>query len=518
MKSEVILCVVLVTLFFVSVFPIIASARAKANFAGSTAPAMPFKPYVAFMHEAVREGSLMDPNSLPPAVYDEQLWLMFPQNFTSLDYNVTAVEQVDSYGYGPAYLLNGLTDKGYWYQVGLSFDWPYVGGGYAAGFHFDYEVFNNTGKSIFPASGYSGLESFSGPVNNGDDVLLNLHFSSGNVMMYAYDWNTGASANETYTADGANLFQGQTSAASNANGYFTGLMTEWYHPNVYYGGEAKVVYGNTAVALSSGWLGADEYVPSNGTALFVSGQYVSFFNLTQLHYFTKNGTVEAASGYTFITGGTLPLSATISPSSLTKDVGQSQLFNCNATGGTTPYSYQWYLNASAVSGANGSSWTCTFNSSGAYTVYLRVTDSATPTANTQQSNTVAITINAAPSVAASPNFSTIDFGQSQTFTSAISGGTSPYSYQWYLNGAPVSGATGASWTFTPASAGSYTVYVKVTDSVGVQAVSNTALVRVLFLHPPSPVIGPFYASCGIEYCIVRFPEGKRPIRFILNYW
>jgi hypothetical protein len=37
---------------------------------------------------------------------------------------VTAVAQTDaSSGYGPAYLLNGLTDKGYWYQVGLAWNW-----------------------------------------------------------------------------------------------------------------------------------------------------------------------------------------------------------------------------------------------------------------------------------------------------------------------------------------------------------------------------------------------------------
>jgi outer membrane protein assembly factor BamB len=69
---------------------------------------------------------------------------------------------------------------------------------------------------------------------------------------------------------------------------------------------------------------------------------------------------------------------------------------------------------------------------------------------------------------------TLYVGQSQLFTSSVSGGTSPYSYQWYLNGAPVSGATGPSWTFRPTSAGSYTVYVKVTASLGAQAASNTA--------------------------------------------
>jgi hypothetical protein len=60
----------------------------------------------------------------------------------------------------------------------------------------------------------------------------------------------------------------------------------------------------------------------------------------------------------------------------------------------------------------------------------------------------------------------------------VTGGTSPYEYQWYLDGTVVSGATNATWTFTPASAGYYTVYVNVTDSVGAQATSNSANVTV----------------------------------------
>jgi hypothetical protein len=60
----------------------------------------------------------------------------------------------------------------------------------------------------------------------------------------------------------------------------------------------------------------------------------------------------------------------------------------------------------------------------------------------------------------------------------VTGGTSPYKYQWYLDSTVVSGATNATWTFTPASAGYYTVYVNVTDSVGAQAMSNSTNVTV----------------------------------------
>jgi hypothetical protein len=86
-----------------------------------------------------------------------------------------------------------------------------------------------------------------------------------------------------------------------------------------------------------------------------------------------------------------------------------------------------------------------------------------------------------PFVTISPVSATLDVGQSQLFTSTVTGGVSPYTYQWYLNGLAVQDATSGNWTFTPTSAGSYTVYVEVDDSVGTQATSNSANVTVNYI-------------------------------------
>jgi hypothetical protein len=78
----------------------------------------------------------------------------------------------------------------------------------------------------------------------------------------------------------------------------------------------------------------------------------------------------------------------------------------------------------------------------------------------------------------SPLSASILVGQSVTFTSTVSGGYTPYSYQWYLDGAPVSGATSASWTFTPTTSGIYYVHLKVTDAKANTARSDVARISV----------------------------------------
>jgi hypothetical protein len=82
------------------------------------------------------------------------------------------------------------------------------------------------------------------------------------------------------------------------------------------------------------------------------------------------------------------------------------------------------------------------------------------------------------SVSISPLSASILVGQSTTCTSTVSGGYTPYSYQWYLNGNPVSGATANTWTFTPTTGGIYYVYLKVTDAKTNTAQSETARITV----------------------------------------
>jgi hypothetical protein len=191
--------------------------------------------------------------SEPKPNYDVQEVMAFAQSYSRLEFEVTAIAQCDANGYGPAYLVNGLSSTGYWYQVGLSWDWPLQTSGHISGFSFISEAWAPGGLTPSSAS-----TSFSGAVNSNDTVELSLSFHGDAVVASAWDLNTRASASANYPAHGATSFVGSGAQQSRSGfshstqGYFTGLMTEWYHasPN-FTGPEQKVTYFGTTPITSA---------------------------------------------------------------------------------------------------------------------------------------------------------------------------------------------------------------------------------------------------------------------------
>ena len=426
-------------------------------------------------------------STIPPANYDEQLGTTFTQSFTSIAYNLTAIQQSDSNGYGPAYLLNGLGSTGYWYQVGISYDWPYVAGGYNPGFAMNYEVFSATGASVFPSSGGGGLTSIS--VNPGDLVLLNLYFSGRNVVMLAKDWNTSSTASEPFSAQRATSFIGLTSDVSNQNGFFTGLMTEWYHADPYYGNEGEVIYSDYKFALSSAWMWMDEFNVANGQLLFSSQTstavtYSSSPN--QLHQFASNGASEAGDAYEFVTGfQTIALSAvgTFQPQSA--DVGQSVTFTCNSSGGGPPYSYSWTFGDGST--ADGQIVIHSYSSPGTVHVVCTVTDNLQ---NTYLSTT-SLTIYSDPSVTVpAPSPASVDIGQMATFTTQTFGGSGGYTYDWLNTPTGCESRNASSISCESSTAGTFQIAVNVTDSNGFTVLSGA----LSFIVYTDPSIDSFMAS------------------------
>ena len=175
------------------------------------------------------------------------------------------------------------------------------------------------------------------------------------------------------------------------------------------------------------------------------------------------------------TAATAP-TITTQPASQTVTAGSSVTFSVVASG-TSPFTYQWKFNGTAISGATSTSYTIASAQSanaGSYTVTV------TNTAGSATSNAATLTVNAvatAPTITTQPASQTVTAGSSVTFSVAASG-TSPLTYQWKFNGTAISGATNASYTIAStqsSDAGSNTVTV--TNSAG-SATSNAATLTV----------------------------------------
>jgi len=135
-------------------------------------------------------------------------------------------------------------------------------------------------------------------------------------------------------------------------------------------------------------------------------------------------------------------------------------------------------------------------------LYFWPTGSETPTSNT--GNFVYDFQPRSFSVSISPSSVVIDVGQSQLFTSTVNYGVFPFTYQWFLGGDAVFGATNSTWTFTPTLVGLYTVSLQVTDSVGnvtISYISVSATVPMISVLNPGPESYPsaWNASSTIRY-------------------
>ena len=102
------------------------------------------------------------------------------------------------------------------------------------------------------------------------------------------------------------------------------------------------------------------------------------------------------------------------------------------------------------------------------------------------------------SVAISPSYVEMAVSESQVFTSNVTGGNSPYTFQWYLNGTPILGATNSSWTFSPISSGSYSVSLEVIDSLGAFVTSTSASVTAA-VPPVFSILNPGPGSCPSDW-------------------
>ena len=192
-------------------------------------------------------------------------------------------------------------------------------------------------------------------------------------------------------------------------------------------------------------------------------------------------TFDVTSSATISAAFVQDLTVTISPTSESITTGTALTFNAHTTGGTGGNQFTWYINGISVNEGSSSTYYHTFSSEGTYNIQVIVSDSSGTVA---KSNIVTITVNAPSlSVSITPTSETISAGDSLTFISTVSGGTGSYEYNWYLDGNLQSGESSSSFSYNFNTPGTFSVYLSVTDSAGVSAISNTANVVVESASP-----------------------------------
>ncbi len=188
--------------------------------------------------------------------------------------------------------------------------------------------------------------------------------------------------------------------------------------------------------------------------------------------------------------------------------GQTSVLSSSAvSSGTSPYVYQWLQRAPgagsylSISGATSSSYsfvTSGSTASGTWSFELQVTDGVSAVVT---SNAVSVTVNEPVAVVVSPSAWVMDVGQSKTFTATASGGSGSYpasGYHWYVDGSVQSGQTVSTFSYSPGSAGSYSITVTVTDSSGTTSAQSPAASVTVNTSPIVTIVpvGPLTMNAG----------------------
>ena len=231
----------------------------------------------------------------------------------------------------------------------------------------------------------------------------------------------------------------------------------------------------------------------NGTAL--SGDTNATLALTNVQ--TTNAgsyTVVVTNSLGSATSAVATLTVLVPPTITTQPQSQGVAQHQNASfsvvaGGSSPFTYQWYFNASAVGGGGQSSTLALNNvdtsSDGSYAVVV-----ANP-GGSVTSAVATLTVYVLPGIQTQPQNQTVLQGTNVSFSVVTNAnGTPPFSYQWnvngtnVVNGAYISGATNATLTLSnvqPAQAGN--VFVVITNNAG----SISSSVATLTVNVPATI-------------------------------
>lgn len=433
--------------------------------------------------------------------------------------------------YSTGYELNGLSDSGDWYQALVEVNWP----GCGAGIAFAYEIWNAAGTTSAPSCAL-GVTLTPGDIA---EITIELNCASGGTGSYCMTFRDVTTA-QTATASGTQPDSGGTrfanlATASDANGYFTGPMTEVVDSAASscksYASLPRIDYvlGNRSLAPTSYLPWSDEFeVTNSGTTLcYGHGGFVTNVSGSPLSAYAEvsggssygphwvagqdwSAVPGTAGGWRFQTD-VKPMNATVSLSRSTADVGQTVAAGGSASGGTPPYTCAWNAGGAAVLGT-ACSTAITVSSAGSFPIHAYVVDSNLDYAEGQAS----VDTSPAPTVALAASASSVLLGKSLTLTPTVTGGLGPFAVNW--TGLPPGCApttTVGNLTCTPTAAGTYIVTVAATDANGARAGGVVVLtVDAGILGAPTPLVSALIAvlviAVVVGFLLLAYVRRKPP--------
>jgi hypothetical protein len=250
------------------------------------------------------------------------------------------------------------------------------------------------------------------------------------------------------------------------------------------------------------------YVPVNGNMITCS--LTSNVNCA-------SGNPATSNAITMTVNPLLQVSVSISTPATTVCSGTSVTFTAvPVNGGITPV-YRWKLNGINIPGATNATYTYV-PVNGHVITCLLISSSSCATGNPALSNAITMTVNPLlpVSVLITSSATTVCTGTSVTFNAIpVNGGTTP-AYQWKLNGANITGATNAAYSYVPANGNVITCLMtsSATCTSGNPATSNAIMITVNPMVPVSVTIAassnPICAGKKVTLTATAMNEGSFP--------
>jgi hypothetical protein len=211
----------------------------------------------------------------------------------------------------------------------------------------------------------------------------------------------------------------------------------------------------------------------------------------QFTVMVSNSAGSAASNAAMLTVGAAAVAPAITtePASESVTLGQAATFAVAASG-ASPLSYQWYKNGAAV-GSNSSAYSTSPTTAADNQAQIQVTISNTAGSVTSNTATLTVTTTAmAPDIITQPTNQIVSTGQTATFM-VVATGTSPLSYQWYENGAPI-GTNSSTYTTSPTTAADNQAQIEIRVRNPAGSVTSNAATLTVNVTGSGPVPSSFF--------------------------